>query len=215
MLNKKKIYVVDDDKDIRRLTQAKLSENYDIKEFSHWQDVKRYLAKGLPDLFILDVMFDDSNILNFLKFRSDNYDINKVPVIIFSALKNKRILTQVFSYEVAEYIMKPFIPTMVENAVKRIFHERKKSYVFSNEEFFQIDMPIDFYQFSETEMVAETDMRLLQNTEYEIESEFFSEAGVPTGNLLAFQNSRISDKTRRFETPFRLRSSSEKLLQKN
>lgn len=104
---RKKIYVVEDDEDIREILKFFLdAEGMDAYTYSHIADFKRDSDKmGNADLFLLDVNLPDGNGVDLAAALSKNPDTYHVPVLIMSAhLRNGFS----FSENVRSFLPKPF-----------------------------------------------------------------------------------------------------------
>jgi DNA-binding response OmpR family regulator len=81
-----KIFVLEDDKDIREIVEwILMEEHFEVESFANVHDFTARDMNVLPDLFILDVMLPDGSgldVCNVLKSK----DVHKnTPVIIMSA----------------------------------------------------------------------------------------------------------------------------------
>lgn len=83
---KKKIFVVDDEKDIQDILRVNLSlQNLDVRTFSSGEEALAELKNGLPDLILLDVMMDGMDGFEFCKTLRSSAEYRDVPVIFLSA----------------------------------------------------------------------------------------------------------------------------------
>ncbi|QNL51690.1 response regulator [Olivibacter sp. SDN3] len=104
---KKKIYVVEDDKDIREIIEFFLdAEGMEAHTYSHIADFKRDCnSMGNADLFLLDVNLPDGSGVDLAAALSKNPDTYHVPVLIMSAHLNNGFA---FSENVRSFLPKPF-----------------------------------------------------------------------------------------------------------
>ncbi len=118
---RKKIFVVDDEKDIQEILKINLSmQNLDVRAFSSGEEALAELKHGLPDLILLDVMMDGMDGFEFCKLLRANADYRDVPVIFLSAKTEE--FDRVLGLELGgdDYIAKPFSMKEVGARVKAV-----------------------------------------------------------------------------------------------
>ncbi|MCU0845943.1 MAG: response regulator [Spirochaetes bacterium] len=118
---KKKIFVVDDEKDIQEILKINLSmQNLDVRAFSSGEEALAELKHGLPDLILLDVMMDGMDGFEFCKLLRENADYRDIPVIFLSAKTEE--FDRVLGLELGgdDYIAKPFSMKEVGARVKAV-----------------------------------------------------------------------------------------------
>ncbi|HSV98324.1 MAG TPA: response regulator [Spirochaetota bacterium] len=118
---KKKIFVVDDEKDIQEILKVNLSlQNFDVRVFSSGEDALAELKNGLPDLILLDIMMDGMDGFEFCKTLRTNADYRDVPVIFLSAKTEE--FDRVLGLELGgdDYISKPFSIKEIGARVKAV-----------------------------------------------------------------------------------------------
>ncbi|MGV7928453.1 MAG: response regulator [Spirochaetota bacterium] len=118
---KKKIFVVDDEKDIQDILRVNLSlQNLDVRTFSSGEEALAELKNGLPDLILLDVMMDGMDGFEFCKTLRSSAEYRDVPVIFLSAKTEE--FDRVLGLELGgdDYIAKPFSMKEVSARVKAV-----------------------------------------------------------------------------------------------
>lgn len=104
---KKKIYVLEDNEDIREVVSMILSEEaYEVRSF---QDITEFMAKDehqAADLFLLDVMLPDGNGIDVCSTLKTNPLTSSIPVLMMSANANKYQVE--LSCNAEGFIAKPF-----------------------------------------------------------------------------------------------------------
>jgi len=121
---KKRIHVLEDDKDIAFIIEFLLKdEGYEIQLSSSFKELKEKLTDSIPDLFILDVMLPDGNGLDICRDLKDDPFTKHIPVILMSANVNNQKLSEASSPD--DYISKPFDLDYIENRIKKLIGERK------------------------------------------------------------------------------------------
>lgn len=102
-----KIFVLEDDKDIREvMTWILESEYYEVVTFNNVSDFKKRDVRELPDLFILDVMLPDGSGLDVCnQLRSDSA-YSQIPILIMSAHASMEQIKR--GCQADGFIQKPF-----------------------------------------------------------------------------------------------------------
>lgn len=85
------VMVVEDSADLRMLYSAILtSEGYEVLEASHGQEALELIRSGRrPSLIILDLNMPVMDGREFLNIRASDPDMNRIPVIVCSAVQDK------------------------------------------------------------------------------------------------------------------------------
>ena len=90
----KKIYIIDDDRDIVESMSMVLKANgYEVSAQYNDENVVENALKYNPDLIILDVMFPENNSAGFEIAREikSNSKLTNIPIIMLSAVNEKGI----------------------------------------------------------------------------------------------------------------------------
>ncbi|MCD6435305.1 MAG: response regulator transcription factor, partial [Clostridiales bacterium] len=114
----KKIFIVDDDKNITSLISLYLKkEKYTVYEFNDSDIVYENFKKIMPDLLIVDIMMPNIDGLDLLKKIKR---ISDVSVIMLSA--KGEIFDKVLALELGadDYIVKPFEPNELLARIKAV-----------------------------------------------------------------------------------------------
>jgi DNA-binding response OmpR family regulator len=122
----KKIWVVDDEKNIRDLIRRYLTkEDYDVQTFSSAEEFdSAFLAESKPDLIVLDIMLPGTDGLDLCRRLRIDDDI---PIIFVSARGEE--FDRVLGLELGadDYLAKPFSPRELVVRVKNIFKRLQTS----------------------------------------------------------------------------------------
>ncbi|WP_316846905.1 PleD family two-component system response regulator [Pedobacter psychrodurus] len=118
----KKIYVLEDDKDIREIIEMILEEEkYEVVSFS---SVNEFMAKDKheqADLFLLDIRLPDGNGISVCEMLKKNYSTEKIPVLMMSAHSSKKEVEN--SCSAQGFIGKPFdIDNLIDQVGQSIRH---------------------------------------------------------------------------------------------
>ncbi|MDP6686290.1 MAG: response regulator [Candidatus Omnitrophota bacterium] len=120
-MDKKKILIVDDERDIRKMLRLRLEAlNYEVEEASNGSEGLDKARSIEPDLIILDLMLpkiDGFKVCRMLKFDNKH---KHIPVIMFTAsadAKNAEIGKEVCA---DAYILKPFEMQELLNKIEKL-----------------------------------------------------------------------------------------------
>ena len=113
-----KILVVDDDPEISSLVQYTLeSLGHQVKVCDNGREVLDVLHSYKPELLVLDVMLPGMDGYSLTAQIAEDAELNKMPIIVLSALEPSRTMFQRFS-QVAGFLTKPFNTEDLTEAVK-------------------------------------------------------------------------------------------------
>ena len=102
------ILVVDDDPDVRELIREYLSEHgYEMTQADSGESMRAALAKGAPDVVLLDVRLGRENGLSLARYLREHFSVG---IIMVTAAGD--VVDRVIGLEVGadDYIAKPFDP---------------------------------------------------------------------------------------------------------
>lgn len=123
---KKKILVVDDDKDIHLfLGDFLTSEGYEVRSAYGWKEAVSVLAQYTPDLIILDIMMPEVN--GFIISETLKKEMEwKVPILIYSALNKPEDIMTGFSKGSNAFLCKPAPLAEIRETIHYLLDERSK-----------------------------------------------------------------------------------------
>ncbi len=119
---KKKIYVIDDEEDIREILKVNLSkEGYDVSCFPSGEKALESMEKSTPDLIVLDIMMQGMSGYDFCKSIRSSEKNKPIPIIFLSAKSEE--FDKVLGLELGgdDYITKPFGIKELISRVKALF----------------------------------------------------------------------------------------------
>ena len=118
---KKKILVVDDEKDIVDILKYNLERENDFEVITA-SNGKEALeaAESIPDLILLDIMMPEVNGFEVCKQLKYNPKTSKIPVIFLTAKENE--IDEILGFEIGadDYINKPISPRKVLARIKSV-----------------------------------------------------------------------------------------------
>lgn len=126
-LNKKKILIADDEKDIRVLVSQILGEEkYKLYFASNGREAIDSVTANKPDLLILDLMMPEIDGVEVCKRLKQNKDTKKIPIIMLTAKTSVADKIEGFVTGAEEYITKPFDPDKLEITVEKVLRRAEK-----------------------------------------------------------------------------------------
>ncbi|MDC0254605.1 response regulator transcription factor [Bacteriovoracales bacterium] len=124
----KKILVVDDNPDMRRLVHETLKKSYDLKLVGTGKECLFEVQSFSPDLIILDIMLPDMdgyNIASELKLKEKS---KSIPIIMLSAKVGSSSRSIGYKLGAINYVEKPFEPyellVIVDGVFSNLNNER-------------------------------------------------------------------------------------------
>ncbi len=116
---KKRIHILEDDKDIGYIIEFLLKdEGYELQLSSTVKEMKAKLKDSIPDLFILDVMLPDGNGIEICHDLKNDMFTKHIPVIVMSANVTNKKNSEMATPD--EYISKPFDLDDIESRIKKL-----------------------------------------------------------------------------------------------
>jgi CheY-like chemotaxis protein len=105
----KKILVADDEPDILRAIQFRLSKRgYEVVVATNGQEALDKIDQTKPDLVLLDFLMPVFSGLEVCKRLKENTSSKKIPIIIISASPDRMSGKQMLSFHIDGWIIKPF-----------------------------------------------------------------------------------------------------------
>ncbi len=121
MMDKKKILIVDDEDDLRKMLKFRLeATNYEVIEASDGEEGLNKARFERPDLIILDLMLpkiDGFKVCRMLKFDERHREI---PIIMFTARAQMQDEKLGRETGADAYITKPFEPKVLLGKIKEL-----------------------------------------------------------------------------------------------
>jgi len=118
---KKKILVVEDEKELADLVKLRLEANgYEVEVAYDGEEGLEKAISYEPDLVVLDLMLPKIGGLEALqKIKRPDSDMRGSPIVILSALKDTNTMLNAEKLGAADYIMKPYDPNVLLALVKK------------------------------------------------------------------------------------------------
>ena len=121
MITKRKILVVDDEKELVKLVTFNLSiAGYDILSAKNGIEALEISEQENPDLIILDIMLPRIDGWEVCRRLRQNPHTTNIPIIMLSALSEVDDKLKGFDLGIDDYVTKPFSPRELVVRVKRV-----------------------------------------------------------------------------------------------
>lgn len=120
---KKRILVIDDKSEFRRLTKTILSSKYEVEGAENGVEALSILQNGyMPDLIVSDLMMPIMGGKGFLEQIKSTGAFKEIPVIILSSIDKSDEKIKLINLGASDYIEKPYNPAellaRIENILK-------------------------------------------------------------------------------------------------
>lgn len=117
---RKKILIIDDQPDVRRVLTLSLRHlGYEACEASDAGAGIRMSLMENPDLIVMDVSLPDSSGLETAKRIKDNSQTSHIPIVACSGWKSDEILAQAEEAGIAEFLSKPISPELLAAVIEK------------------------------------------------------------------------------------------------
>lgn len=191
---KKRIFVIDDEKDIQEILKINLvNEGYEVITFSSGEAAWKGLTKNaVPDLVILDVMMEGMDGYEFCKKLHSSDEFRTVPVIFLSAKTEE--FDKVLGLELGgdDYIAKPFAIRELKSRVKAVLRRMESSSGLPGQRILKFE-GIELFSDDYSLKIDGTDVELTK-TEFAILNLFLANPGK------IFSRDNIIDSIRGYDT---------------
>jgi len=124
----KTILIVDDMLTLRQSVRIILErQGYVVVEAGDGQEALQKIAKSCPDLVLLDLMMPTMSGLEVLEHIAADEALRGLPIIVLTAVADRRQMRRFIEMGVADYLLKPFTPNALLNQVRRALGEEETS----------------------------------------------------------------------------------------
>ncbi len=132
-MNNKKILVVEDENDVRKLIHFNLfSENYNVILSADGESAINLANKENPDLILLDLMLPKINGIEVCKLIKKNNRTKDIPIIILTALGEEENIVDGLEAGADDYITKPYGPKILIARIKALLRRADKQMTNKN-----------------------------------------------------------------------------------
>ena len=125
-MDKKLIYVVDDEENIRELLRYNFKEaDFDVETFGDGKSLLSALRQRIPDLICLDIMLPDIDGIELCKKIRQNESYRKIPIIFLTAKTGEYDTIIGLESGGDDYIRKPFSVNELKARVRALLRRHK------------------------------------------------------------------------------------------
>ena len=118
---KKRILIVEDDRDISELVRYNLErEGYDVSALFEGGEVFDHALKRKPDLIVLDLMLPGTDGIEICRLLKNEDRTKNIPVIMLTAKGEESDMVVGLQMGADDYMTKPFSPKVLAARVKAI-----------------------------------------------------------------------------------------------
>ena len=121
-MEKKKVMVVDDEKDFLKITKLNLerTSKYEVMTVIEVKDVLSYVHSFRPDVILLDLLMPKVKGIEVCEILNNDLIGRGIPIIILSALDNDSDKFKAYEVGVVDYLIKPVSSVKIIDAVEKI-----------------------------------------------------------------------------------------------
>ncbi len=123
--DKKTIFTVEDNDEVRKFIADVLIESYNVLDFSSAKEAVSYMDKEIPDLIVSDIMMPEMDGLQFCKYIKTNESTNHIPVILLTAKASVDNKVEGLSIGADAYISKPFSTKVLLLSVQNLLKSKE------------------------------------------------------------------------------------------
>ncbi len=116
----KKILVVDDKADIRKLIKILLDFRYEVMQIGSADEASHLIGQWCPDLILLDIMMPGMDGLQWCQRLKNENATKAIKVIMVSARATKNDIEAGMTAGADDYIAKPFSPLKLLSAIEAL-----------------------------------------------------------------------------------------------
>lgn len=121
-----RIYVVDDDDDIRNYLVSSLSDDYDVEDSSDSVGMLERIRTESPDLVIADVMMPRLRGDELCRMIKTDIATSHIPVILLSGLTAREDVVSGLESHADDYVVKPFDIVLLKARIRNIIKNRRQ-----------------------------------------------------------------------------------------
>jgi DNA-binding response OmpR family regulator len=116
---KRKILIIDEEKNIRLLLENFLSNDYHVISKSSGNEALVWLEGNLPDLIICDIRMPDMNGFQFIQNVREGGFTKHTPVLVLSVSDSSKERIECYKRGAQDFLLKPFNPEELGVLIKK------------------------------------------------------------------------------------------------
>ncbi|MDR0547124.1 MAG: response regulator [Dysgonamonadaceae bacterium] len=138
---KTKILIVEDNDDMRRYLKTQLSEHYQIFEAEDGQEALTKVLEINPDLIVSDNLMPTLNGDEMCFKLKNSMETSHIPIILLTALADKKNIIKGLDCGADDYIIKPFDPAILQARIRNLLqNSEKRKQIFTSPNEIQDDV---------------------------------------------------------------------------
>ena len=163
-MEKDKILIVDDDKDISKLLDYNLKQQgYSTTIVDNGEDCLKFSRELKVDLILLDIMLPGINGIDVCTILKNDSDTENIPIIMLSAKGEENDIIRGLEVGADDYVTKPFSISILSARIKRLLKRNKKQTDNSSISFKELTIEVN-----SREVYVDNERIELTFTEFEI-----------------------------------------------
>ena len=133
-IDRKTIFLVDDDITNLTIGNSVLTEFYNVFTLNSCKRLQKMLEKCIPDLILLDIEMPEINGYETIKLIKSNENTKNIPVIFLTAQRDGENELKGLSLGAIDYIIKPFSPPLLLKRIEihLLIESQKKELIYFN-----------------------------------------------------------------------------------
>lgn len=163
-MEKDKILIVDDEKDISKLLDYNLKQQgYSTTIVDNGEDCLKFSRELKVDLILLDIMLPGINGIDVCTILKNDSDTENIPIIMLSAKGEENDIIRGLEVGADDYVTKPFSISILSARIKRLLKRNKKQTDNSSISFKELTIEVN-----SREVYVDNERIELTFTEFEI-----------------------------------------------
>jgi DNA-binding response OmpR family regulator len=159
------VLYVDDNDDLREYINSRLGTEYRVFIAASAQEGLKILAENQINLVITDIMMPEIKGFELCEKIKSNIRYSVIPVILLSALSDKKDIIKGLQIGADDYITKPFDSVFLKQRIDNLLENRKRLKTY-----FQNTETINTWEINEQSFVNELDKLFIEKLERSIDT---------------------------------------------
>jgi CheY-like chemotaxis protein len=122
VINKKKVLIVDDEPNVRRLSRTILSKKFDVVEAEDGRQAIEMAGAHQPDVILMDMMMPKMDGLTACYSIRNDQATKSIPVIMVTAIGFELNIKLSQQMGANAYVTKPFTPKDLFDKITQVLH---------------------------------------------------------------------------------------------
>lgn len=123
--SKRRVLIVDDDREIRQYICEEMAGDYHIAGCADGKEALSLVLKNNPDLIISDIMMPEMDGITLCRKIKQNVNVNHIPIVLLTARSEEEDNLEGLEIGADAYIAKPFNVEILKETVRNIIRNRE------------------------------------------------------------------------------------------